>query len=370
MVDFSTLPRDVLNSILNKCDAPTQFVCRFVSIGPTKALNNTKPIIPTNKKDWRLNICDSAANHDHISQLKWALRVGYKVTENTIRFATCSGSVEVITLVHYQIHPIDIEACQDIAHHGRVKILQWMHDSNMHMDERISSRAGSVKTLEWFRKNNIPINSVCYEHAVRHNKTVVIEWLLEHDIPKTIDACIEAASVNNLELLKWLRSKGFEMDMEVCYKAAAKGNVEMIKYAVSEGLRLDWRMLGIAVKWGHLNVIEYLLGNGIRWNESYIDDLIDAERLDILQWLHKSNYDVRPGFEIAKNKQKIDVIMWYTEIYPEKCLFEIAIGLGNLELMKEAYLRDGKWTQEASNIIFKSCNRKLISWMIENIPDY
>jgi hypothetical protein len=229
----------------------------------------------------------SVAMSGNLKALKWVVKKGFPMNENTCHAAASSGNLKMLKWLRNKGCPMNEYTCNGAAGSGNLKILQWLHSKGYPWNEHTctaAAREGHLETLQWLHGQGCPLDAEIWYGAMSH--PTILKWLQSQNCPNDKYSSFWAASYGHLEVLQWLHSVGCPWDEDTCYVAADSGHLEVLQFLHSAGCPWNERACQFAAWRGHLEVLQWLHSAGCPWNEHSVQSAAaESGNVELQQWV-------------------------------------------------------------------------------------
>lgn len=200
------------------------------------------------------DICETAANYNHLDIIKWAFSNGYTGNSHLLGRAAFSGHLEVMKWLHDNVSNLIFDSPYSWVING------------------IASISKKIEILQWLLNHNYPKNANMNElsDAVLKGSKELIQWLWDHNFQSKDDLCADAACIGNIELIQWLQERNYICDEEACDEAAYYGHLETLQWLRQNGCPWDDRVTANACDNGDLQMFKWAIENGCPYNRDDI----------------------------------------------------------------------------------------------------
>ena len=225
--------------------------------------------------------------------------------------------------------------------------LKYSDSSELPMD--IASMYGSVKVLQWWIDNNIPIkySETALHHATFNNHVDVLEWWFKSNLPLKYDINLfnlHRWSSDDLGhryiVVDWWLKSGLRMNYGgfIIAHACREGDINRLNYyknnasiktyndPLLDSIELKYTLKGIminntsALDWasemGYVNILEWWknLKIQLQYSEYALDHASVNRHFDVLEWWLKSKLPLKYSeyaLDQASENGHVDVIDWW-----------------------------------------------------------
>ncbi|KAJ0398721.1 hypothetical protein P43SY_004138 [Pythium insidiosum] len=232
------------------------------------------------------------------------------------------------------LRKMDLSSAMDAAAlHGRLEMLQWMHE---HTDLEclpwtfaVASRAGHRDVVQWLFAHH-PESMAKFEpfsmdRVAEEGHLELFQWLEIHVcVPCTPSAMDSAALCGRLEMVRYLHEHRTEgctttaMDL-----AALKGHLDVVRFLHehrSEGCT-PWAM-DSAAAYGRMDVLRFLHENrGEGCTVRAMNDAAGFGRMDVVRFLHENRNEGcdRTALRRAAKRGNLEMLRFLHENYHQHC---------------------------------------------------
>lgn len=213
-----------------------------------------------------------------LTLLQWAVtHQRIALPDQATAWAAQAGDVAVLAWLHGRGCPIERDAYEDAATHGRICVIRWLQRHTPHR----------------------PPTSAMMRAAVEVGRLDMCRWLWSRYGPAGPwkgDLCAVAASLGHLAMLQWLHRRGFQLDRFVAPHAARSGRLDVLQWVCKQECRRDWsEICDQAARAGDRKTLLWLRDTGHLWNVQTCASAAAAGRLDTLRWLLRNGCTWTPS---------------------------------------------------------------------------
>jgi hypothetical protein len=149
-----------------------------------------------------------------------------------------------------------------------------------------ASRAGHVKSLDWWLKSGLPFEYTenALEHASSKNQLDVLDWWREQRtrLPLKVGRVMDTASAaGHVSALAWWAHSGLDYtyDRQALYHASCNGHVDVLQWWMNSGLQLffDQDVLVGATRYDRAEVLHW-------WDKSATASAISVCAISRRRW--------------------------------------------------------------------------------------
>jgi hypothetical protein len=119
------IPVDVLNYIFEYCDDGAILMASFVSHSLRRILS---------KQNNKLNLCNYSALYNNQDIIKWALKIGFRFTNETSNIAIENCNLVTLKWLYRANCLFEQSACNIAATRGDLETLRWLKEKNVNID--------------------------------------------------------------------------------------------------------------------------------------------------------------------------------------------------------------------------------------------
>lgn len=160
---------DLLDKVIS-ITSDLRFICSMSALGGAQ-----DALIKARERNcpWDENVCEAAAQNDHLSILKWLRSNGCPWRETTCDVAACYGHLEVLQWARANGCPWHEMTCAFAAYCNHLDILKWLRgvsDASEggsrdkcpwdEMTYSLAAKKGNLEVLQWLAENGCPYNQI------------------------------------------------------------------------------------------------------------------------------------------------------------------------------------------------------------------
>ena len=156
-------------------------------------------------------------------------------------YAAKNGHLECLMLAHMFGCPWDARVCTDAASRGQYECLKYAHENGCLWTKDVCYYAsqGHLNCLIYAHTHGCVWDSKLYEHAIISGDLESIKYAHQNGCVWNKTICEDAALLNFFDILKYAIDNGAPKSSTICNNAASKGNLECLKYAYENGCTFD-----------------------------------------------------------------------------------------------------------------------------------
>lgn len=113
--------------------------------------------------DFIENQCLIASSDGNIDYIKYCLNIGFKLNEDTTRYAALNGHMNCLKFAHESGCPWDEKTCAFAALNGHFECLKYANQNGCAWDSltvALAAQNGHFKVLKYAIQNNCPCNDI------------------------------------------------------------------------------------------------------------------------------------------------------------------------------------------------------------------
>ncbi len=276
---------------------------------------------------WDVETCIGAARSGNLEMLQWAYQRGCSLGNpynNSCTAAAEGGHLHILKWLRNRteddqildpdrenntgICPWGIKNCYYAIKGGNFELLKWI----------------KANGCPWERNNNVYISFNSCAEAARMGRLDILQWCRNPEIhgddicPMYELTCDNAAKGGYLEILKWAKENGCPWMETTCIQAVINGHLDILQWVLNktnngEVLNPDREV--------ELN--DAYEGFGICPHDNMILIAVVSEQFETLQWLIKNNYqynlhDIRDYLENNRNRFSNTDIKLFMQSLPQQ----------------------------------------------------
>jgi F-box domain len=124
------------------------------------------------------------------------------------------------------------------AQHGHLSILRWMIDNNYPVESGICSYAaesGDLEMVKYLVTKGYHLTQKIVTRAIKSGNILLLEWLLNHGCYWHILDCQEAIEQGHLHVLKWRHANGHHIESYITDYARRLQKHDIVEWALANG---------------------------------------------------------------------------------------------------------------------------------------
>lgn len=197
---------------------------------------------------YSFHISNCIAKSGNLKMLQWVHARGCNFNENIFTNAVESGNIEMLNW----LVSIESKIVLDSFKKANMEVLEWAHEKkySIHYACISAAKNGDIKLLKWLESIHMLHIDGIYHGAVQRGRLEVLQWVYDlqmhsqwnyasraHSLFNLSDnknLCSIAAKNGQLDALMWLCDHGCGYTSSTCACAAESGSLEILKYLRKE----------------------------------------------------------------------------------------------------------------------------------------
>lgn len=302
------------------------------------------------------NVCNLAAQYNHIDILKWAYNHNYKISDDTFRYAIKNRNKEMIIWLRLVDCPTPENACT------------------------IAAEVNDFELLKWLRHHKYSFSYFTANAAIKNNNFEMLKWLIQNNCTEKTHQCVSTAEqIGNIEIFKWLIENGSTTKKVYIAGLIKHNDMDLIHWAIDHHCQININSCCEAIKYGYSEMLQWIIDNyessiNIKKNSNrLLQAIIQYDRIEILKWAFNTlpiKYDSKIVSEELMKYHRFDMSKWiYKNGHNIGYICENAAKYNHLEILiwcRKKSIFSTYWDKEVCRLAIEHKHFHILKWLIEN----
>lgn len=234
------------------------------------------------------------AEYGNLELLRWS-RQYCTLSGATYMHAALHGHLHIIEYLFDNNVPWDERCCIFAAKGGHLNVLVFAHENGCPWDYQVCNAAVEgqhLDVLQWAFEHGCPcFKSKITHFAVKTNNWSIIQYLISIERVDLLNVILKCDSeiLNNIVLHTNARPTANDLDLAIQYDASL-ASIQWIYTHCTKPI--DARYYRCAIHNSSFTIVSWLFEHGgAPWN-TFLDEMIDLRRTDLIQWGIGKNMEV------------------------------------------------------------------------------